>query len=145
MRPAPLRLLGQRGTEAIMSKRHKLYLAAITALTLAGGAVTGSSPALAQSHEQKPVREIEIIVDGAYKPNRIEVHEGERVRLKFVRKEYNPCTSEVVFPKQNIRRELPPNLPVVIELPALAPGEYEFKCGMNMIRGTLVVTAHSHH
>jgi len=127
-----------------MSKHHKLYLAALTALSLAGSASAGGSRVLAQHHEQKPPREIEIIVDGAYKPNRIEIHEGERIRLKFVRREYTPCTREVVFPKLNIRRELPPNQPVVIELPALAKGEYEFKCGMNMIRATLAVTAHDH-
>ncbi len=91
------------------------------------------------------VREIEIVIDGSYKPNRIEIHEGERVRLKFVRKEYNACTKDVVFPQLNIRRELPPNKPVLIDLPALAVGEYEFKCGMNMVRGTLVVTAQHHH
>jgi len=84
-------------------------------------------------------------LDGTYKPYRIEIHESERVRLKFVRKESNPCTREVVFPKLGLRRELPTNQPVSIELSGLAPGEYEFKCGMNMIRGTLVVTAHAHH
>lgn len=105
----------------------------------------------AQSGQAEPasqavaVREIEVVVDGSYKPSRIEVHEGERVRLKFVRKEYNSCTKEVVFPQLNIRRELPPNKPVLIDLPALSAGEYEFKCGMNMIRGTLVVTAGAHH
>lgn len=100
----------------------------------------------AEASQQAPsVREIEIVVEGSYKPNRIEVHEGERVRLRFVRKEYTSCTKEVVFPQLNIRRELPPNKPVIIELPKLAVGEYEFKCGMNMIRGTLVVVGHHHH
>lgn len=62
--------------------------------------------------------------------------------VAVARREYTGCAREVVFPSLGIRRELPPNRPVVIELPAtLAPGEYEFKCGMNMIRGTLVVVA----
>lgn len=90
------------------------------------------------------VREIEVVVEGGYKPSRIEVREGERVRLKFVRKEYNSCTKDVVFPQLNIKRELPPNKAIVIDLPILSAGEYEFKCGMNMIRGTIVVTAHHH-
>jgi plastocyanin domain-containing protein len=91
------------------------------------------------------VREIEVIVDGSYKPNRIELHEGERVRLRFVRKDSNSCTKEVVFPQFDIRRELPSNKPVLIDLPALSAGEYEFKCGMSMVRGTIVVTGHHHH
>ncbi len=128
-----------------MSKYQHLFRAAIASLALLGSVLTTHSRAVAQSHDQQAVREIEIVVDGTYKPNRIEIQEGERVRLKFVRKEYNPCTREVVFPKLGLRRELPTNQPVSIELSGLAPGEYEFKCGMNMIRGTLVVTAHAHH
>ena len=97
------------------------------------------------SAEAPAVREIEVVVDGSYKPNRIEIHAGERVRLRFVRKEYNACTKEVVLPQLSIRRELPPNKPVLIDLPALAAGEYEFKCGMNMVRGTIVVVSGHHH
>jgi plastocyanin domain-containing protein len=105
-----------------------------------------SSPSLrAEPAVPAPVaREIEIVVDGSYKPNRVELHEGERVRLKFVRKESNSCTKEVVLPQLNVRRELPPNRPVLIDLPALTAGEYEFKCGMNMVRGTIVVSGHRH-
>jgi plastocyanin domain-containing protein len=127
-----------------MSKTQNLLRAALAALCMGAAGLGVTSGALAQGHEHAAVREIEIIVEGGYKPNRIEIQEGERVRLKFVRKEYNSCTREVVFPKLGIRRELPPNQPVTIDLPALAPGEYEFKCGMNMIRGTLVVIAHAH-
>jgi plastocyanin domain-containing protein len=128
-----------------MSKTQNLLRAAVTAFCLGATGLGGTAKALAQTHEHGAVREIEIVVEGGYKPNRIEIHEGERVRLKFVRKEYDSCTREVVFTKLGIRRELPPNQPVIIDLPALAPGEYEFKCGMNMIRGTLVVVAHAQH
>ncbi|MCZ7684971.1 MAG: cupredoxin domain-containing protein [Sandaracinaceae bacterium] len=106
-------------------------LAGTAALTLL------SAPVAAQD---EATREIEIVVDGGYRPDRITVTEGERVRLRFVRHEHSSCTREVVFPALNIRRELPPHRPVVIELPALRAGEYEFRCGMNMIRGRIVVT-----
>ena len=76
---------------------------------------------------------------GDKRSDRIEAHEGERLRLKFVRKDYSSCTREVVFPTLNIRRELPTNQAVIIELPALVRGEIEFRCGMNMVRGTIVV------
>ncbi len=98
--------------------------------------VTGPTLAGAQNDE---TREIEIIVDGGYRPDRITVREGERVRVYFVRHEYSSCTREVVFPTLGIRRELPPHQPVVIELPPLRAGEHEFRCGMNMIHGTIVV------
>jgi plastocyanin domain-containing protein len=126
-----------------MSKTHSLLRAAVAALCLGATGLGITSAARAQSHEHAAVREIEIVVEGGYKPNRIEIKEGEHVRLKFIRKEYSACTREVVFAKLGIRRELPPNQPVVIDLPALSAGEYEFKCGMNMVRGTLVVSAHA--
>jgi len=85
------------------------------------------------------VREIEVVVDGGYKPDRIVVTEGERVRLKFVRKDYSPCAREVVFESLGIRRDLPVDVPVLIDLPALSPGEVEFKCWMKMLRGVIVV------
>jgi len=108
-------------------------------LSLLGAAAT-TLPTRAQadgSHHE--VREIEVIVQGGYKPNRIEVIEGQHVQLKFVRKEAGGCTREVVFPALGIRKELPEEQPVVIHLPQLKAGEYEFKCGMNMIKGKIVV------
>lgn len=112
--------------------------------TAALGALPSQVPSQADATTaaQTPaVREIEVIVDGGYRPGRITVAEGERVRLKFVRREQSPCTREVVFAALNIRRELPTDQPIIIELPALAAGEYEFKCGMNMIKGVLEVVA----
>jgi plastocyanin domain-containing protein len=118
-----------------------LFSLALFSLGLFGLAVGSPAPvhAEAKPETQKTVREVEITVKGGYQPGRIELRQGEHVRLKFVRKEYNNCTREVVFPKLDIKRELPTNKPVLIDLPLLAPGEYEFHCGMNMIKGLLVV------
>lgn len=120
--------------------KHSVALGFIALLNPVPGLI-GVATAVAQAHDHAKVREIEVVVEGAYKPQRIEIAEGEHVRLRFVRKDYGPCTREVVFPKLNIRRELPTGQPVTIDLPTLAPGEYAFKCGMNMIKGLLVVTA----
>ena len=85
-------------------------------------------------------REVAIVVEhGAYQPSVIELQAGERVRLKFLRKERGSCTREVVFPKLDIRRELPTNQVVFIDLPPLAAGVYEFHCAMNMVKGRLEV------
>lgn len=97
----------------------------------------------AQAQSAAAPREIEIIVHGGYSPRRIVIREGERVRLRFVRHEDSSCTREVVFPSLALRRELPPHQPVVIELPPMQAGEYDFHCGMGMEHGTLVVEASS--
>lgn len=114
---------------------------ASTASLVAGAAVLAllSTPVTVDAQDPG-YREIEIVVEDGYHPDRITVREGERVALRFVRHECSGCTREVVFPALNIRRELPPHRPVVIELPALRAGEYAFQCGMNMVRGTIVVT-----
>ncbi|SEM61040.1 Cupredoxin-like domain-containing protein [Stigmatella aurantiaca] len=122
-----------------MKPLRAFFLASTLALLLPLGA--SAEEAAAPAGEAAPaVREIEIIVDRGYKPVRIEAVEGERVRLKFVRREYTPCTREVILPSLNIRQELPPNKPVTVDLPPLKSGDVEFMCGMKMFRGTLVVT-----
>ena len=105
-----------------MHVRNILIHAALslTALT-AVGVLPGREAAASTAPQAPAVREIEVIVDGGYRPGRITVAEGERVHLKFVRREHSPCTREVVFPGLDIRRELPTDQPVVIELPALTP------------------------
>jgi plastocyanin domain-containing protein len=125
-----------------MSKFRSILVAAT--LTMAPAAafvvpVTAAAQEAGAKQEAGEVREIEVVVDNGYTPNRIEVNEGERVRLKFIRREYTPCTREVRIPSLNIRQELPPNKPVVVDLPPLKAGEVEYRCGMNMARGTLVV------
>lgn len=114
------------------------FLAALAAAALApfvpvAGATAGADPGSDET------RTVEIAVEGRYTPSRITVREGERLRLRFVRRDYGPCTREVLFPSLGIRRSLPTNEPVLVDLPALAPGEHAFRCGMNMIHGTIVV------
>ena len=75
----------------------------------------------------------------SYTPDRIEVEAGRPVRLTFVRREANPCTEQVIFPDFGIVRELPVGRPVPVEFTPDRAGEFEFHCGMNMVRGRLVV------
>jgi plastocyanin domain-containing protein len=112
-----------------------------TVLSIPVAALAVARPAQAAAEQLPAVREIEVVVDGGYQPGRITVTEGERVRLKFIRRDHSPCAREVVFAGLGIRRELSVDRPLVVELPALAAGEHVFTCGMNMIRGVLEVVA----
>lgn len=122
-----------------MHKPTSLFPAAALSLAALTGAALTPTTAAADAQHTAVVREIEVIVDGDYQPGRITVTAGEPVRLRFIRRDHTPCTREVMFPGLDLRRELPTDQPVVLELPALAAGEYEFRCAMNMIRGLLVV------
>ncbi len=120
---------------------HSLIARIKNIALILGAFVPLTAPVRAASGQDALVREVEIIVEGGYQPAKIIVKAGERVRLKFVRKEYTGCTRELVIPALELRRELPPNKPVLVDLPALSPGEYEFRCGMNMVRGAITVVA----
>jgi plastocyanin domain-containing protein len=85
------------------------------------------------------VQEVEVVVRSGYTPDRIEVRQGRPVRLTFLRKETNPCTEQVVIGDFGIARTLPEGERVPVEFNPDRPGEFTFHCGMNLVRGTLVV------
>ncbi len=92
------------------------------------------------AHAEPPApREITIIVEKGYKLSAPSIAPGEAVRIKVIRKEYTPCTKEIVFPTLGVTRELPVGQEVIIDVPPQEPGELPFRCGMNMVKGALAV------
>jgi plastocyanin domain-containing protein len=85
------------------------------------------------------VQEIDVVVQGGYSPDRIEVMQGRPVRLNFLRKESTSCTEQVILADFYIAKELPQDRTVPVEFTPEKPGEFVFHCGMNMVRGTIVV------
>jgi len=85
------------------------------------------------------VQEVRITVKGGYTPDTIVVQAGKPVRLQFYRDETADCSEHVVFEKFGIDRQLPPFQTTTIEFTPEQPGEYPFRCGMNMLKGLLVV------
>ena len=80
-----------------------------------------------------------IRVRGGYRPDRIYGRAGEPLTLVFRREETAPCSETVVFAALGKSATLPPYEDVRVELPATAPGAYEFTCGMGMLHGTLIL------
>ena len=101
----------------------------------------GPRTATAARRTATGLQEAQVEVRGAYTPDRIEVEAGRPVRLTFVRREANPCTEQVIVPAFGIVNDLPVGRPVQVEFTPDRPGEFEFHCGMNMVRGRLVVKA----
>lgn len=85
------------------------------------------------------VQEIKVTVKGGYSPDVIVVKQGTPVRLDFYRDETASCSETVVFGDFGIARDLPAFKTTSIELTPERAGEYTFTCGMNMLRGKLVV------
>ncbi|HEY0545841.1 MAG TPA: cupredoxin domain-containing protein [Pyrinomonadaceae bacterium] len=84
------------------------------------------------------LQEVEVTVRGGYQPSAIVVKAGQPVRLNFTRREASTCGEEIVFPDFGRREHLPENQTISIEVTPAKPGEYEFTCGMNMMRGKLI-------
>ena len=84
------------------------------------------------------VQEISVTVRGGYSPAEIRVRAGHAVRLMFDRQETNPCSEELVIPDFQIRQFLPAHQSTPVEFTPAVPGRYEFRCGMGMLRGTVI-------
>ena len=86
------------------------------------------------------VQEAVITVKGGYDPSEVRVAAGRPVRLIFDRQETNPCSDELVIPEFRIHRALPPHQRTAVEFTPGTPGTFDFKCGMGMLHGKLIVT-----
>ena len=85
------------------------------------------------------IQEIRVTVKGGYTPDTIVVQAGKPVRLQFYRDETADCSERVVFEEFGVDQQLPPFQTTAIEFTPETPGEYPFRCGMNMLKGLLVV------
>ncbi|PYO44411.1 MAG: copper-transporting ATPase [Gemmatimonadetes bacterium] len=95
--------------------------------------------ALAALAGQSGVQEIRVLVKGGYTPDTILVQAGKPVRLQFYRDETADCSERVVFDAFGINQTLPAFQTTTVEFTPNTPGEFPFRCGMNMLKGLLVV------
>ena len=82
--------------------------------------------------------DIQVKKDG-YVPEAVDLKPNEQVTLVFTRVEETECGATVVVPSLNVKKPLPLNTPVAIELKADKEGEIGFACGMDMMHGKLIV------
>lgn len=82
---------------------------------------------------------LDIIVEGGYSPETISLPLGKTIKLNFLRKDPSSCLEEVVLPDFRVRKYLPLNQKVTIELMPKKTGEFPFSCGMNMFHGKIIV------
>lgn len=82
---------------------------------------------------------VDIKVSGGYFPETIVIPKGQIIKLNFIRTDPSDCLSEVVLGDFRIRKELPLNQKVTVEIKPEKSGEYSYSCGMNMYHGKIVV------
>lgn len=82
---------------------------------------------------------VDITVDGGYSPDVISIPKGKTTKISFTRKDPSSCLEEVVLGDFNIRKHLPLNKKVLVELTPQKSGEFVYACGMNMYHGKIIV------
>jgi RND family efflux transporter MFP subunit len=98
------------------------------------------APVDVEARTKEAVQSVRIVVgEDGYAPATVRLRKGIPARLTFVRKVEATCATDIKIPDFGIQRDLPLNEPVVISFTPDKTGEYGFACGMNMLRGRIVV------
>lgn len=82
---------------------------------------------------------VDILVKGGYNPSAISIPKNKVTTLRFLRRDQSSCLEEVVLPEFKIRKYLPLNKVVAIQIEPKKSGNYEISCGMNMFHGKMIV------
>ncbi|HLT40730.1 MAG TPA: cupredoxin domain-containing protein [Enhygromyxa sp.] len=86
-------------------------------------------------------KRVEVIVDATgYHPATIRAPARSRLTLAFRRTTEAGCGQQLVFETLGIRKQLPLDKVVEVEVEVPERGELGFACGMNMYRGKVVPT-----
>ena len=101
----------------------------------------GEREAVTVAMSSTGVQQIRVTVKGGYSPDVITVKKDVPVRLDFYRDENASCTEQVIFGDFGIAKDLPAFQTTPVEFTPDKTGEFTFACGMNMVRGKLIVEA----
>lgn len=98
------------------------------------GSHAASTPA---PDDGRPRFEIEVGPSG-YSPAEVSAPAGAAIHLGFLRTSDEGCGQELVIPSMDLRRDLPLNERVWIDVTTPASGRLAFTCGMGMYQGAVV-------
>ena len=121
-------------TQVLSGLKDGQNVVAMGAMYLREGS-TVTAPA-AEVEAKGPV--VEVFASG-FKPDTVSVEIGKPVTITFIRRSEEGCGTEVLFPDLKINEPLPLNKPVDVTFTPAKSGELLFTCGMDMLRGKVIV------
>ena len=101
--------------------------------------VDAAKAPVAKAPANGAVQEVTITVQGGYQPSEVALKQGVPARLRFVRKDTGGCGDELLIPDFGVRTPLPGLKETVVDFVPDKVGTFTFTCGMQMMKGTLVV------
>ena len=69
----------------------------------------------------------------------ISIPYGKKTKINFLRKDESTCLENIVLPDFKIKKFLPLNEKVTVEIIPDKKGTFDFSCGMGMFHGKLIV------
>jgi plastocyanin domain-containing protein len=124
-----------------MARPSKVWwrLAVVVGVSILGACKADKAETAAAPSGAPPGAVVAITADEqGFHPASLKAAAGRPLRLEFKRTSDQTCATEVVFPALKIRRELPLDKPVAIDVAMPASGSIEFACGMGMFKGAIV-------
>jgi Cu(I)/Ag(I) efflux system membrane fusion protein len=123
------------GSFALRAERERLGLRPDSR-----AASTPSAPAAEMDQGAAAIQSARVAVtEQGFEPARVTLQAGVPARLIITRTTDNTCGTEVVVPSLGVKRALPLNTPVTIDFTPAKAGDFAFACGMNMLKGVIVV------
>jgi protein-S-isoprenylcysteine O-methyltransferase Ste14 len=102
-------------------------------------AYAAATPRFVPRRRRAAAQDALVIVKSGYHPDVVTARAGAPVLLRFRREESAPCSDTVLLPTLGRFAQLPEGETVSLYLPALEPGDYEFRCGRDVLHGRLLV------
>lgn len=114
---------------------NRKLIASFLCLFLLASLVAAAS--LRQANDAPQAVTVEITEQG-FQPESLNLKANVPARITFVRRTDTTCAKEVVIEDYDIKKKLPLNEPVVVELTP-KKSDFTYTCGMNMLRGKVIV------
>jgi plastocyanin domain-containing protein len=100
---------------------------------------TASGSAVDTATAVRTPEELTIDVAGTFTPASVTIPANTPMKLHFRRSDKPTCADEIVLTELNMRKKIAANETVTFDIPAQQTRTLNFACGMNMMKGTVVV------
>ena len=93
------------------------------------------------TYANEPVTTVTVnlsVTEKGFEPNKFDVETNKPIKLNITRRTDSTCSTSIQIPSLKVKKDLPLNKTVSVELGKLAKGEIRFGCGMSMMDSGII-------